>query len=53
VPHAREPKVSAFGANAVVQEEVTAIHADLDPIAEKDHNSVSRHGRIVWGSELG
>lgn len=38
-----ESGISAIRADAILKEQVTAIYADLDAIAEQGHDSVSRH----------
>jgi hypothetical protein len=43
VPHTRQAEVSAISTNTVIQEKVTAINADLDAIAEKGYDSVTRY----------
>jgi len=53
VSDTRKTEASAFCANPVVQEKVTTINADLDAVAEKRHDSMSRHDRIVGLRELG
>ena len=47
MPNTGKTELPAFGANAVVEKKVPAIHANLYAVSEEGYDSVTRHDRIV------
>jgi hypothetical protein len=39
-----QSEVTAFGADAIVQEQMPSVYTDLDAVTAESYDSVSRHG---------
>ena len=54
VPYAWKARVAAIRPNSIQQDEVTTVYADLDAVAEKGHDTMTRHNQFsveLWDCE--